>query len=54
MIHLWFFDWLQSRQSKSIPTDVTEFLKIMKHRTGANIIAFAAYTNEDGEQTYAR
>ena len=34
--------------------DVTEFLKIMKHRTGANIIAFAAYTNEDREQMYAR
>jgi hypothetical protein len=26
----------------------------MKHRTGAVFIAFAAYTNEDGEQTYAR
>jgi len=34
--------------------DVTDFLKHMKHRTGAVFIAFAAYTNEDGEQTYAR
>ena len=26
----------------------------MKTRTGAVFIAFSAYTNEDGQQTYAR
>ena len=26
----------------------------MKNRTGAVFIAFGAYTNEDGEQAYAR
>ena len=31
-----------------------DFLKFIKHRTGAVIIAFSAYTNEDGEQLYAR
>jgi len=40
--------------SKNIPAEVTDFLKFMKHRTGAGFITFAAYTNEDGEQTYAR
>ena len=30
-----------------------DFLKYINHRTGAVIIAFAAYTNEDGEQSYA-
>lgn len=34
--------------------DVTDFLKYMKQQTGAVFIAFAAYTNADGEQTYAR
>ena len=34
--------------------DVTEFLKFMKCQTGAVFIAFAAYTNVDGEQIYAR
>ena len=33
---------------------MTEFLKFMKSRAGAVFIAFAAYTNEDSEQTYAR
>jgi hypothetical protein len=42
------------RLSKTIPTEVTDFLKFMNHRTGAVFIAFGAYTNEDGEQTYAR
>ena len=42
------------RLSKTIPMEVTDFLKFMNHRTGARFIAFAAYTNEDGEQTYAR
>lgn len=46
--------WCLRRLSKGIPTDVTDFLKYMNHRTGAVFIAFAAYTNEDGEQTYAR
>ena len=34
--------------------EVSDFLKFIKHRTGASFIAFAAYTNEEGEQTYAR
>ena len=34
--------------------DVTEFLKFMKRWTGAIFITFAAYTNVDGEQIYAR
>jgi hypothetical protein len=34
--------------------NVTNFLKFMNNQTGAVFIAFAAYTNEDGEQTYAR
>ena len=42
------------RLSKNIPADVTEFLKFMNSRTGAVFIAFAAYTNEDGQQTYGR
>ena len=42
------------RLSKNIPTEVTNFLKHMKNRTGATFIAFAAYTNADGKQTYAR
>jgi hypothetical protein len=42
------------RLSKTIPSEVTDFLKFIKHRTGAVFIAFAAYTNEDGEQSYAR
>jgi len=42
------------RLSRTIPTEVTDFLKHIKHRTGAVFIALAAYTNEDGEQTYAR
>jgi hypothetical protein len=42
------------RFAKTIPTDVTDFLKFINHRTGAAFIAFAAYTNEDGQQTYAR
>jgi hypothetical protein len=42
------------RLSKTIPADVTDFLKFMNHRTGAVFIAFAAYNNEDGEQIYAR
>jgi hypothetical protein len=33
---------------------VSEFLKFMKNRTGAVLIAFTAFTNEDGEQIYAR
>ena len=40
--------------SKNIPAEVTEFLKFINNRTGAVFIAFAAYTNEEGEQTYAR
>jgi hypothetical protein len=42
------------RLSKNIPTEVTDFLKFMNSRTGAVFIAFAAYTNDDGQQTYAR
>jgi hypothetical protein len=42
------------RLSKTIPLEVTDFLKFIKHQTGAVFIAFAAYTNEDGEQSYAR
>jgi hypothetical protein len=42
------------RLSRTIPTEVTDFLKFINHRTGAMFIAFGAYTNEDGEQTYAR
>ena len=34
--------------------DVTEFLKFMKHWTGAVFIVFTAYTNVEGEQIYAR
>jgi hypothetical protein len=45
---------LTFRLSKTIPTEVTDFLKFMNHRTGAVFIAFASYTNEDGEQIYAR
>ena len=45
---------LKCRLSKTIPTEVTGFLKFINHRTGAVFIAFAAYTNVDGEQTYAR
>ena len=37
-----------------IPSEVTDFLKFINHRTGAVCIAFAAYTDVDGEQTYAR
>jgi hypothetical protein len=33
---------------------MTEFLKFMKKRTGAVFIAFAAFTNEDGQQAYGR
>jgi hypothetical protein len=42
------------RLSKNIPAEVTEFLKFMNSRTGAVFIAFTAYTNEDGQQIYAR
>jgi hypothetical protein len=55
-----FDQWAQNiashipRFAKTIPTDVTDFLKYINHRTGAAFIAFAAYTNEDGQQTYAR
>jgi len=42
------------RLLKNIPVDVTEFLKFMNSWTGAVFIAFAAYTNEDGQQAYAR
>jgi hypothetical protein len=34
--------------------EVTEFLKFMNDRTGAVFIALAAFTNEEGEQTYGR
>ena len=37
-----------------IPTEITDFFKFINHRTGAVFIAFAAYTDEDGEQTYGR
>ena len=30
-----------------------DFLKYINHRTSAVLIVFAAYTNEDGEQSYA-
>ena len=46
--------WHLHRLSKTIPTEVCDFLKFIKHRTGASFIAFAAYTNEEGEQIYAR
>ena len=42
------------RLSKNIPAEVTDCLKHMKHWTGAVFIAFVAYTNADGEQTYAK
>ena len=42
------------RLSKTIPTEVMDFLKLINHRTGTVFIAFDAYTNVDGEQTYAR
>ena len=42
------------RLSKTIPTEVTDFLKFMNHRTGAVFIAFAAFTDEDGQQQYGR
>ncbi|KIM72740.1 hypothetical protein PILCRDRAFT_15871 [Piloderma croceum F 1598] len=47
-------DEIQRKLSKTIPTEVTDFLKFMNNRTGAVFIAFAAYNNEHGEQTYAR
>ncbi|KIM71806.1 hypothetical protein PILCRDRAFT_16709, partial [Piloderma croceum F 1598] len=47
-------DDIQHRLSKSIPTEITDFLKYINHRTGAVFIAFTAYTNKEGEQTYAR
>jgi hypothetical protein len=31
-----------------------EFLKFMKNRTGVAFIAFTAFNNEDGQQTYGR
>jgi hypothetical protein len=46
--------WHRYRLSKTIPTEVTDFLKFINHRTGAVFIAFGAYTNEDGKQIYAR
>ena len=55
------FDWLscscsqlKCRLSKTIPMEVMDFLKFINHWTGTVFIAFAAYTNVDGEQTYAR
>ncbi|KIM73061.1 hypothetical protein PILCRDRAFT_15545 [Piloderma croceum F 1598] len=47
-------DEMQCKLLKNILTEVTEFLKFMKSQAGAVFIAFAAYTNEDSEQTYAR
>ena len=45
---------LKCRLSKMIPMEVTDFLKFINHQTGTVFIAFAAYTNVDREQTYAR
>jgi hypothetical protein len=55
-----FVQWAQNiashipRFAKTIPTDVTDFLKFINHQTGVVFIAFAAYTNEDGQQIYGR
>ena len=46
--------WCLWRLSKGIPTDFTDFLKYLNHQTRAVFIAFTAYTNKDGEQTYVR
>ena len=45
---------LPQRQSRTISTEVTDFLKFMKSRTGTLFIVFGAYTNEDGEQSLGR
>ena len=45
---------LPQRQSWTIPTEVTDFLKFMKSRTGASFIVFGVYTNEDGEQSFGQ
>ena len=45
---------IKCRLLKTIPIEVTDFLKFINHWTGVVFIAFAAYTNVDGEQTYAR
>ena len=45
---------LKCRLLKTIPTEVLDFLKFINYWTVAVFIAFAAYTNVDREQTYAR